>query len=318
MIGNGLRRIREIGVAQELSKLADRIRELRRRHFGARGKELLAAQLSVPVEQLERYERGTIPPAELLVRLCELTGEDLQWLLTGVSSRGTVVISGARGRHQALLAKVAQIVENRPQLAAPIEAFLELLAGAGKHGPDEPRRLPSRRNLIPIYELSELPDRLEYRTGEAAALVLPYDAPASDAGAIAGKLAEPSTRYDASRFHKVNLVRAADARTARRFVDCPELADCAEALFGVAIRDDAMAPMFAAGDAAIVAMTSPSQVGRPAVLKIADDQAARCRMWLGESDNRINLGRISDGAVEQVERARILWSFEAIFRVIAA
>lgn len=305
-------------MGQEPSNLAERIRDLRRRHFGARGKAALAEKLAVPVEEIERYERGTIPPADKLVRLCEITGEDLQWLLTGVSSRGTVVISGARGRHQSLLARVAQIVESRPQLAAPIEAFLELLAADGKRGPDETRRLPQHRTFIPIFELSELPDRLELQTGETAALALPHELPSQEAVAGPANLSEPSTHYDNARLRQVRLLRPAGPRSGRGFVSCPELADCATALFGVAIRDDEMAPMFTNGDAAIVAMTSPSHVGRPAVLKVAHDTAARCRMWLGADDRKVSLGRLRDGVIEQVDRESVLWSFEAIFRVAAA
>ncbi len=307
-----------ITVGQDPTNLAERIRDLRRRHFGARGKAALAEKLGVPLDELDRYERGTIPPADKLVRLCEITGEDLQWLLTGVSSRGTVVISGARGRHQSLLARVAQIVESRPQLAAPIEAFLELLSADGKSGPGEPRSLPQNRSFIPIFELSELPDRLELQTGETATLALSYEPPPQGSVENAASMTEPSTRYDNARLHQVRLLRAAGTRNERDFVSCPELADCAAALFGVAIRDDEMAPMFSSGDAAIVAMTSPSHVGRPAVLKVANDRAARCRLWLGENGSKVNLGRISDGAIEQVERQDLLWSFEAIFRVAAA
>lgn len=308
----------ESTVGQEPSNLAERIRDLRRRHFGTRGKAALAEKLAVPIEELERYERGTIPPADRLVRICEITGEDLQWLLTGVSSRGTVVISGARGRHQSLLAKVAQIVESRPQLAAPIEAFLELLSAEGNRGPDQPRQLTQRRDFIPIFEMSELPDRLELQTGETAALALPFEHPPESNFANPAHMTEPCTRYENARLHQVRLLRASGTRNERDFVSCPELADCAAALFGVAIRDDEMAPMFEIGDAAIVALTSPSHVGRPAVLKIADDRGARCRLWLGENDSKINLGRLSDGAIERVERESVLWSFEAIFRVTAA
>ena len=87
-------------MASPEAQLSSRLRELRRRHFGARGKPQFAARLGIPVEEYNRYERGALPGGELMVRICEVTGEDLQWLLTGREARQSLGISGARRRHR--------------------------------------------------------------------------------------------------------------------------------------------------------------------------------------------------------------------------
>jgi len=111
--------------------LTERIRQLRRRHFGAGGKAEFARRLDLPLEEYERFERGRLPPGDVMLRMCELTGEDLQWLLTGVAARGTVVISGTRGRHQDFLTRLARLLDEKPTLAAPLEAFVELRTSVG-------------------------------------------------------------------------------------------------------------------------------------------------------------------------------------------
>lgn len=142
--------------------LARRIRELRRRHFGPQGKELFATRLGLSLEEYGRFEQGVVPPGEVMVRMCEATGEDLQWLLTGVAARRTMVIAGTRGRHQDLLARLARLLDERPQLAAPVEAFVDLLTqGEPAHAEEAPALPgPSHQHLVPILEPQELPRTL--------------------------------------------------------------------------------------------------------------------------------------------------------------
>ncbi len=140
--------------------LAQRLKELRRRHFGAQGKAVFAQRLGLPEDEYARYERGVVPPGDVLVRICETTGEDLQWLLTGVASRGTVVIAEARGRHRTLLTRVANLLEQTPATAAALDAFLDLLEPAAQARRVPPAALPGPTSLIRIFELDDLPPAL--------------------------------------------------------------------------------------------------------------------------------------------------------------
>ncbi|MBK8915189.1 MAG: helix-turn-helix transcriptional regulator [Phycisphaerales bacterium] len=158
-------------------EVAARLRELRRRHFGARGKSQLAERLGIPLREYEALEKGQSADANLLIRACALTGEDLQWLLTGVAARGAVVVTGARERHRVLLARVAQLVDSRPQLAGAIEAFLSLLEesqsrfpqralpSTGKQGGDAHESADAKPAArIPIFDPHQLPEALPLNT----------------------------------------------------------------------------------------------------------------------------------------------------------
>ncbi|MFQ5805143.1 MAG: helix-turn-helix domain-containing protein [Phycisphaerae bacterium] len=304
--------------------LAQRIRELRRRHFGPRGKAEFAQKLGLPLEEYERFERGKLPPGELMVRMCELTGEDLQWLLTGRAARGAVVISGARRRHQHLLTQIARALDARPGLAAPLEAFLGLLLrgedARQQAAPSLPTPAPTE--LIPLFGRNEWPDELPDPDGPGGgrqlAPILPQE-PLTNAERVSASLAEPAMEYDRAALHDVTVLALPDATgPARRFVQSGEVARCFPMVFGVVLDDETMEPMFLAGDSLLVAVGVEARIGRPALCKFADRADDRCRVWLGEDEKHVHLGRVSDGQHEQMPRAQLRWSLEVLYRVAQA
>lgn len=307
------------------SDFSTRVRELRRRHFGPRGKAAFAARLAISEDQLDRIERGEVPPGDLIVRICEATGEDLQWLLTGVASRSTMVISGSRGRHQELLAKIAQTLETNPALVRPIEAFVDLLT---TDAPLRPRPLPpGPRRLIPIFLPESLPEQFDFdpQAGVAAAPALNALVTASAASYAGGRavdatLVEPADEDAGASAKSVQIVLAAGENRVGvgRYIECDELAECLPGVLGVEVCDDAMKPMFATGDAIIVALACNAKLGGPALCRIAGEAKPRCRVWLGDDGREVRLGRVSDGQLELVEHSRLLWSYEVIYRVRTA
>jgi len=299
--------------------LTERIKQLRRRHFGPGGKAEFARRLDLSLEEYERFERGTLPPGDVMLRMCELTGEDLQWLLTGVASRGTVVISGTRGRHQDFLARLARLLDEKPALAAPLEAFVELLVRGEQAGREAAQALPvsEPQDLIPIFEADELPDELPApEEGQFWLVAVGQSAPLADEQAA--ELAEPASEYDSQALQTVRLVsgRTEDGRV-HRFVRSREVAGCFPGMFGVRLGDDTMAPMFQAGDAVLVTVGEAPKIGQPALCKLAGEPV-RCRIWLGQDEQVVHLGRFSDGEHEQVPCDRLRWSVEVLYRLSLA
>ena len=304
--------------------LTERIKQLRRRHFGAGGKAEFARRLDLPLEEYERFERGTLPPGDVMLRMCELTGEDLQWLLTGVAARGTVVISGTRGRHQDFLARLARLLDEKPTLAAPLEAFVELLMRGEQAGRQVAQALPVSEplDLIPIFEADELPDELPApeanpEGGQFWLVALGQSASLTDEQPA--ELAEPASECDSQALQTVRLVsgRTEDGRV-RRFVRSREVARCFPGMFGVRLGDDTMAPMFQAGDAVLVTVGEAPKIGQPVLCKLAGEPAVRCRIWLGQEEQVVHLGRFSDGEHEQVPCDRLRWSVEVLYHLSLA
>ncbi len=302
--------------------LAQRIRELRRRHFGARGKAAFAQKLKVPLTDYDRYERGKVPPGEIMVRMCEVTGEDLQWLLTGSGSRGTVVISGARTRHQDLLARMAQMLDERPELAAPVEAFVDLLV-RGRSGQSSATALPTppTDHLIPVYDAREAPQALPRPddTSGRHSLVKGIDVRSQSSTAQRCVISEPSVEPRTQEPRRTDLlVVETEAAVPRRFLHSAAIAGCFPNAFGVILAGDEMHPMFNAGDAAIVASGVSPKVGRPALCLVTGEESVRCRIWLGSDAGRVHLGRLADGGEEEVDADALHWSLEVLFRLAPA
>ncbi len=300
--------------------LTQRIKEIRRRHFGARGRDAFAERLGISAADYARYERGTLPPGDVMVRICEVTGEDLQWLLTGVAGRGTVVISGTRGRHQTLLANLAQLLDEHPALAAPVEAFVNLLAqGEAVRGRQRPALpVPKVEHLLPIFDPDDLPILPPgVEGGDAGGFDLACFAVAdSPAQRSAVEVVEPALKYasNAGRRGEV-LTMTDDVGGARCCLHSREAADYFPQAFVVRLADDAMRPMFVSGDGVLVAPGVPARVGRPVLCRVRGDQQPRYRIWLGDEDGLVSFGRLDDEGTEQVAAGELLWSLEVIFSV---
>jgi hypothetical protein len=139
----------------------------------------------------------------------------------------------------------------------------------------------------------------------------------SDASPI---LYEPAMSYSREAARSVNLVEFPADEGGRPCV-CVESADIARCFpdaFGVRMADSTMAPMFQCGDAAVVAIGTPARVGRPSICRLVGESSARCRIWLGETEGQVHLGRLADGEMEQVAPDQVQWALEALFRLATA
>ncbi len=303
------------------TELGRRIADLRRRHFGSRGRAEFARLLQVDQAEYLRYERGRVPPGDVLVRMCETTGEDLQWLLTGVAGRGTMVISGARDRHQRLIESVARLLEGSPDSAGPLEAFVTLLAQGAAAVESAAPRLPEppARALIPVVEDADLPIRIS-ASGESTdnhPRRLPIQA--ATARGVAERRAtvvEPNVRAADSDGTAARIVMLeVPGGGPRECVEAPSIATCFSNMFAVRISDEAMAPLFRPGDLTLLSSAAGAQLGRPAVFRVASSPRPLCRVWLGENGSEVLLGRLSDGGEQAVPRGEVQWSLEALYRV---
>ncbi len=66
-------------------ELANRVRKIRTDRFGATAEAVtdVARSLGIPARTWMNYEQGVTMPAEIMLRLIDLTGVDYRWLLTG-------------------------------------------------------------------------------------------------------------------------------------------------------------------------------------------------------------------------------------------
>jgi GNAT superfamily N-acetyltransferase/transcriptional regulator with XRE-family HTH domain len=103
--------------------IIERVIMLRAQFAGPRGRSRFAAALGISPSTYSYYEGDRVPPIEILLKICDLTGADLHWLLTGKSGEKKF----AAGPHGALLEKHDSLLTSNPELANPVSAFIELL-----------------------------------------------------------------------------------------------------------------------------------------------------------------------------------------------
>lgn len=116
-----------------LTTICNRMRQIRLRVFGSRGKARFARELGVRATTYQGYERDRIPPVEVVLRAVEVTGCDLVWLLTGRLPAGGVLGTGPAR----LVERVADLLRRHPDAGTSLEAFLRLIDPAEVRGTGE-------------------------------------------------------------------------------------------------------------------------------------------------------------------------------------
>src|SRR5215203_4184101 len=70
-------------LVREKNSLAERLRTIRAEMFGDRGGPEMARRLGIPVRTWYNYEAGVTVPAEVVLRIIEMSSVEPMWLLHG-------------------------------------------------------------------------------------------------------------------------------------------------------------------------------------------------------------------------------------------
>ena len=100
-----------------------RIIQVRTDIAGFRGKSKFAKALGLSPSTYNYYEQDRLAPVPILLKICEITGADLELLITGSSTEKR--FSSVANRE--FLQKLDELLTNNPELAEPVLAFIELL-----------------------------------------------------------------------------------------------------------------------------------------------------------------------------------------------
>ena len=107
----------------DVNAIIKRIRLLREQYAGSRGKSKFARVLNISPSTYSYYENNRIPPIEILLKICEITEADLDWLLTGRRTEKKF----AFGPNSGLLQRLNKLFTDNPELTKAVLAFIELL-----------------------------------------------------------------------------------------------------------------------------------------------------------------------------------------------
>lgn len=325
-----------MGRSEEGGSISDRLRELRERLFGPRGRARFARALGISPSTYNYYEKGRQPPADLLARAAEVTGARLEWLLTGRGdpfAEGTTA-PGAEDLPPALqdaLRRFTEAVGDGPG-AASARVALGALLGEIRGALAEPS---GAERPAPTFRLGSRSVPILART--AAGLTAEWEAffrGQEDPGVLAGLVEGLEGRTGAGRGADL---RAADpqpeaARPATgearlvqlseptpegvvEFLDLPWLPAPDAALFGLRVDGDSMAPRVCDGDIVVCRYGAEPLPGGTAVVRLRGRIGVTVKLWRpeGEKVHLIPINETYDPTV--CDLADVLWAWRVLWVV---
>lgn len=161
-----------MGIFQDIA-ICQRVAKLRCDKCGPRGKASFAKMLGISPSTYDYYESARVPPAELLLKIADVGGVDLRWLLTGELSAGQTVAAN----HPAVR-RAAELIGDHPQAAEPLLAFLDVLEKTLAFPQKNPEKVPEKNPAdAPAAEAAET--ALPEKTGPLLAPLVASDSPIS-------------------------------------------------------------------------------------------------------------------------------------------
>ncbi len=308
--------------------IIERIKQLRNQYAGPRSRSKFARQLGISPSTYSYYETTRLPPIEVLVRICEVTGADLRWLLTGQSG----VQKLSFGPNTAVLQKLNDLLTRHPDLIDSIMAFVDLLCEKkGIEAELEQKNVISepRPGWIPVlgrtaagmvhFWSQELLPGSQQAVTELDELVRKHigrEIIASSDGKVSVDL-QAWALLDGLEKPQANLVQVGSegADEVVEFVQCQKvyelLADC----FALHIDGDSMAPRINDGNIVILSPSVPAAEGHIAVVKVANQIGVTCKLLRTRGDS-VHLIPINERyETKVVAKKDLVWALSVLCHI---
>jgi transcriptional regulator with XRE-family HTH domain len=335
--------------------ICQRVAQVRLELFGPRGKAAFAKKLGISASTYDYYEDSRVPPSDILVKIADLAGLDLRWLLTGQSQAGVVVPAG-----NPILQRAAELLSRHPDAARALEAFLDLLAKSMEF-PAKQIDNASSSSSLPVSSLSVASSVQPAGPGKAATAQADPKTPPSadavqvgDAGVlipILGRSAAGVPRFWAGRDENQHLTTLDGliARHAQEVQRRPaSLAGNAELqagpvqivtmtqpddrgiceyiqagaitrryadAFAVRIDGASMSPEIEHGDLVILSPSVPAVDGQIAVVQLQRQIGVTCKLWL-RAGLAIHLVPINETIPSStIPEESVVWALKVLAKV---
>lgn len=307
-----------------------RIIQLRQGYAGSRGKSKFAKALGLKSSTYSYYEQGRLPKMPVLLKICEITGTDMHWLLTGQTACQTQPSS----KHSELATKLSSLLAKNPASAEPILAFVEFLTDkvaidAQPSRDDRVEAETSRPDWIPIlgrtaagtvhfWQQSSLPSA-ETAVVELDALVKKYTDKAI-MSTLDGQMdidLRSKPLLEALRGAQANLVQIAPNAEDDivQFVESEPIRRLFRDSFALEIDGDSMAPRINDGDIVVLSPSVPAVQGHVAVARLTGQIGVTCKI-IRTTDEQVHLIPINERYdTKIVSRKDLLWSLAVLCHI---
>jgi len=309
--------------------LIERVILLRKQFSGSRGKSKFARALGISASTYSYYEDNRVPPVEILIKLCEATGADLEWLLTGKSTEKKFAI----GPNTELLQKLNDLFTNNPELTEAVLAFIELLCE--KKGieqefyPKTPPTKPERPGWIPVlgrtaagivhfWDQTFLPEPKQAIT-ELDELVKKHIGKT-----ILGSV-DCTVSLDLQAQHlienirdkKVNLIKVGglEQEQITEFVQCEDIHKLFPDSFALQIDGNSMSPRINDSDIVILSPSVSAAQGQIVIARVANQIGVTCKL-IRTTENEVHLIPINERyETKVVAKKDLLWALAVLCHI---
>jgi len=294
---------------------------------GKRGRNKFAKLLGLSPSTYSYYEKDRIPPVPVLIKMCQLSDVDLNWLLTGQNKQTSDQISS---QNYKILDKAQKIIERQPQSIDAISAFLNLL--------EEKSNLESKVQAktnskavdgwipvlgrtaagVPVYWGQAIGTDSKIVETQIEQLVQKH-LNASVVNSITADITVDSQArvvIQALSESQANLIQTAGSDDEIvQFVDCPQIHNLFPDSFALQVDGDSMSPRINDSDVVIVSPSVAAVEGLPAVIRLSKAIGVTCKL-IRSDNNSVHLIPINENYETKVAgKNDVLWSLAVICHV---
>ena len=309
--------------------LIERVRLLRKQYAGSRGKSKFARALGISASTYSYYENNRVPPIEILLKICEVAGADLEWLLTG-SSTGKKI---AFGPNTELLLKLSDLFTNNPELTEAVLAFVELLCEKkgieSQFYSETPPVKLNRPGWIPVlgrtaagmvhfWDQTFLPEPKQAIT-ELDELVKEHIGKTilgSADGTVSIDL-QARPLIENLKDKQVNLIKVGGPEQEQivEFVQCEDIHKLFPDSFALQIDGDSMSPRINDGDVVILSPSVPAAQGQIGIARLSNQIGVTCKL-IRTTENEVHLIPINERyETKVVAKKDLLWALAVLCHI---
>lgn len=305
------------------SGICARLAEIRRRHFGKRGKARFARELGIRPTTYHHYEIDRTPPAELLVRAARCTATSLVWLLTGEGEVGNEAPAEHQGETEALVRRMRLLLARRPSLSRSVHGFFNLLEDVADALPEALDSYQTLRTeeLVPVLGSTAAgPARFwrELEASEAAGADMNArlaDVLCRNSERAIRNAGMTSTGSDTTEWVSLVQLSRPDELGFIEFLSCPAAKAKHPQAVAWRIDGDSMAPRYQDGDFVIVSPVEPAVEGYPCVAHQKGQIGVNCKIYSPSSDGVLLVPLNESSHPQRLKSDDLLWAYRVLYSV---
>lgn len=312
-----------------VNAIIERVGLLRKQYAGKRGKSKFARALGISASTYSYYEDNRVPPIEILLKMCEVTGADLQWLLTGQSTGKNF----AFGENLGLLRKLNDLFISNPEMTDAVRAFIELLcekkgiesrfySDTVRAKPEHPGWIPvlgrTAAGIVHFWDQTLLPEPKQAIT-ELDELVKKHVGK-TIIGSANGTVSidfQARPLVDGLKEKQVNLIKLSGLEQEQivEFVQCEEIHKLFPDSFALQIDGDSMSPRINDSDIVILSPSVPAAQGQIAIARVVNQIGVTCKL-IRTTENEVHLIPINERYEPKVVPSKdLLWSLAVLCHI---